>query len=113
MGWLVKFADTSVSLDDLPGEAFARAAAGEKDDAGQQVTWYEASTSPGVTQTVLYRVICEAAAFAGVPAPKVPGSLRDVKALLEMLALVTEDDRPKVGTNEDSPSTEDDPATTS
>ncbi len=92
MGWQINFdADKSVDLDDLAPEVFEALA--DDNDA----TWFSVYLSPGATPERLYSIVCAAADHAGIDKPDKPTTMRDARALLEMIE-PTEDiaDRPFV-----------------
>lgn len=85
MGWIVKLGgDKTVDFDDLPPATFDALAREEED-----VSWYAVYTIPGASSARLYRVIEACAEHAGVDPPDPPDTMRDARALLDMLEMGT------------------------
>lgn len=80
--WVFTFADTKVSVEDLPIVEF------EEIGRRHDVSWFQLLASPGAHPSALYDVVCLAAKFAGVEPPPKPERMGDVVKLIDMMELV-------------------------
>lgn len=86
MGWKIKFVaddpgnEKVVDLDDLSPEVFDELA---KDDPDGN--WWSVYAFPGAHFDRMYKVICAAAAHAGIEPPERATTMRDSERLVEML----------------------------
>jgi len=104
--WTVNIGDKKVCLDDLSPAEFQEVA------DRHSLSWLSLYYNPAANIDAYHDLLVVCADHAGVEAPEKPDTMGDAKALLDLIVMDEDDDRPKVGAETESPNLEDDQATT-